>query len=183
MWQTRIRGRSTDDELRAVRWPAHLHIDLLPEARGSGVGRQLMARWLDALRADGSCLLPDRGGATIHHVHAEDVADLHLACLEQPEHSVGQSFNSVCTQALTLRGYAELVARHFGHEPRLEFVPWSEFASRVGPEDADLTLDHIGRAPLFSMDKARDLLEFTPKHSVTHTVLEAIDAWVAANRS
>ena len=138
---------------------------------------------IDALRADGSCLLPDRGGETIHHVHAEDVADLHLACLEQPEHSVGQSFNSVCTQALTLRGYAELVARHFGHEPRLEFVPWSEFASRVGPEDADLTLDHIGRAPLFSMDKARHLLGFTPKHSVTDTVLEAIDAWVAANRS
>lgn len=138
---------------------------------------------IDALRADGSCLLPDRGGETIHHVHADDVADLHLACLEQPEPSVGQSFNSVCTQALTLRGYAELVARHFGHQPRLEFVPWSEFASRVGPEDADLSLDHIGRAPLFSMEKARDLLGFTPKHSVTDTVLEAIDAWVAANRS
>lgn len=35
------------------RWPAHLHIDLLPEARGDGVGRALMTRWLDALRADG----------------------------------------------------------------------------------------------------------------------------------
>jgi nucleoside-diphosphate-sugar epimerase len=138
---------------------------------------------IDALRADGSCLLPDRGGETIHHVHAQDVADLHLACLEQPDRSVGQSFNSVCTQALTLRGYAELVARHFGHEPRLEFVPWSEFVSRVGPEQADLTLDHIGRAPLFSMEKARDLLGFVPRHSVTDTVLEAIDAWVAANRA
>ncbi|KRE41607.1 NAD-dependent epimerase/dehydratase family protein [Knoellia sp. Soil729] len=138
---------------------------------------------IDALRADGSCLLPDRGGETIHHVHAEDVADLHLACLDQPDRAVGQSFNSVCTQALTLRGYAELVARHFGHEPKLEFVPWSEFASRLGRENADLTLDHIGRAPLFSMEKAHDLLGFVPKHSVTDTVLEAIDAWVAANRS
>jgi hypothetical protein len=25
---------------------------------------------IDALRADGSCLLPNRGVATIHHVHA-----------------------------------------------------------------------------------------------------------------
>jgi nucleoside-diphosphate-sugar epimerase len=116
-------------------------------------------------------------------VHAQDVADLHLACLDQPDRAVGQSFNSVCTQALTLRGYAELVARHFGHEPRLEFVPWSEFVSRVGPEQADLTLDHIGRAPLFSMEKARDLLGFVPQHSVRDTVLEAIDAWVAANRA
>jgi len=32
------------------RWPAHLHIDLLPVARGRGLGRALMTRWLDRLR-------------------------------------------------------------------------------------------------------------------------------------
>jgi nucleoside-diphosphate-sugar epimerase len=138
---------------------------------------------IDRLRTDGSCLLPDRGGETIHHVHAEDVAALHLACVEQPDAAVGQSFNSVCTEALTLRGYAELVARHFGHEPNLELVPWEQFAARVGPQDADTTLDHIGRAPMFSMQKARDVLGFVPRHRVSDTVLEAIDAWVAANRT
>ena len=138
---------------------------------------------IDALRADGSCLLPDRGAETIHHVHAEDVAGLHQACLDQPDAAAGQSFNSVCTQAFTLRGYAEVVARHFGHEPRLEFVPWDEFASRVDAEHAETTLDHIGRAPLYSMDKARTVLGFRPKHTVTDTVLESIDAWVAANRN
>ncbi|MEO6511327.1 MAG: NAD-dependent epimerase/dehydratase family protein [Nocardioides sp.] len=137
---------------------------------------------IDGLRRDGSCLLPDRGGETIHHVHADDVAGLQQACLEQPDAAAGQSFNSVCTQALTLRGYADLVARHFGHEPKLEFVPWAEFASRIAPEHADQTIEHIGRAPLFSMDKARMLLGFVPQHTVTGTVLEAIDAWVAANR-
>jgi len=35
------------------RWPAHLHIDLMPAARGSGAGRELVTRWLDALRDDG----------------------------------------------------------------------------------------------------------------------------------
>ena len=35
------------------RWPAHLHIDLLPKARGAGFGRGLVTRWLDTLRADG----------------------------------------------------------------------------------------------------------------------------------
>jgi len=138
---------------------------------------------IESLRADGSCLLPDRGGETIHHVHADDVASLHHACLEHPEAAVGESFNSVCTQALTLRGYAELVARHFGHEPRLEFVPWAEFASRVGAEQADLTIEHIGRAPLFSMTKASSLLGFVPRHGVTETVLESIDAWVTAHRT
>jgi nucleoside-diphosphate-sugar epimerase len=138
---------------------------------------------LRSLRRDGSCLLPDRGGETIHHVHAEDVARLHQACLEQPEAAVGQAFNSVCTQALTLRGYAELVARHFGHEPRLEYAPWAEFADRVGQEHAEVTLDHIGRAPMFSMEKARRLLGFEPRHSVTDTVLEAVDAWSATHLS
>ena len=138
---------------------------------------------IDSLRADGTCLLPDRGGETIHHVHADDVAGLHQACLELPDAATGQSFNSVCTQALTLRGYADLVARHFGHEPRLEFVPWDQFAARVDPEHADMTLEHIGRAPLYSMEKARTVLGFIPRHNVTDTVLESIDAWVDANRT
>ncbi len=138
---------------------------------------------IDGLRAGGSCLLPDRGGETIHHVHAEDVAGLHQACLEQPDHAASHSFNSVCTQALNLRGYAELVARHFGHQPKLEFAPWSEFAARVDPQEAATTMEHIGRAPLFSMEKAREVLGFVPRHSVTDTVLESIDAWVAANRT
>ena len=33
------------------RWPAHLHIDLLHRARGQGVGRALVHRWLESLRA------------------------------------------------------------------------------------------------------------------------------------
>jgi ribosomal protein S18 acetylase RimI-like enzyme len=33
-----------------TRWPAHLHIDLLPQARGRGVGTALMRTWLGALR-------------------------------------------------------------------------------------------------------------------------------------
>ena len=136
---------------------------------------------IHSLRTSGSCLLPDRGGETIHHVHADDVALLHQACVEQPEAAAGQSFNSVCTQAFTLRGYAEVVARHFGHEPQLEFVPWDEFAAGVDPEYAGQTMDHIGRAPMYSMEKARTVLGFVPRHDVTSTVLESIDAWVDAN--
>jgi ribosomal protein S18 acetylase RimI-like enzyme len=35
------------------RWPAHLHIDLLRDARGRGVGAALVRRWLDTLRQAG----------------------------------------------------------------------------------------------------------------------------------
>jgi len=41
------------DRLIDPRWPAHLHIDLLPEARGQGVGRNLVQQWLQRLEVDG----------------------------------------------------------------------------------------------------------------------------------
>ena len=40
-----------DLEFSDPRWPAHLHIDLLPEARGQGLGRQLVQRWFEVLHA------------------------------------------------------------------------------------------------------------------------------------
>jgi GNAT superfamily N-acetyltransferase len=49
----RDRGRATG-EFIDPRWPAHLHIDLLQEARGIGLGAALMQRWLDRLRELGS---------------------------------------------------------------------------------------------------------------------------------
>jgi ribosomal protein S18 acetylase RimI-like enzyme len=33
------------------RWPAHLHINLLPGARGKGAGGTMVHRWLDTLRS------------------------------------------------------------------------------------------------------------------------------------
>ena len=57
----------------------------------------------------------------------------------------------------------------------------TEFVTRVSAEHAETTLEHIGRAPMFSMDKARTLLGFVPQHSVTDTVIEAIDAWAEAH--
>lgn len=41
-------------DLDDPRFPSHLHIDLLPAARGRGAGRALMAAWFARLRAVGS---------------------------------------------------------------------------------------------------------------------------------
>lgn len=50
-----VRDRGTsEDVLLDARWPAHLHIDLLPEARGRGVGRRLIGCWFARLRELGS---------------------------------------------------------------------------------------------------------------------------------
>jgi GNAT superfamily N-acetyltransferase len=49
----RDRERASGDFLDP-RWPAHLHIDLLPTARGTGAGAALMQRWLAQLQEAGS---------------------------------------------------------------------------------------------------------------------------------
>ncbi|MCH6229940.1 GNAT family N-acetyltransferase [Microbacterium sp. CFH 31415] len=46
-------GRRGGAEPYGDAYPAHLHIDLLPEAQGRGIGRLLIATLADALRAQG----------------------------------------------------------------------------------------------------------------------------------
>jgi ribosomal protein S18 acetylase RimI-like enzyme len=46
--------RVPSGELDDPRFPSHLHIDLLPPARGRGAGRRLLEAWLERLRAVGS---------------------------------------------------------------------------------------------------------------------------------
>ncbi len=47
------RVKLSDLEFSDARWPAHLHIDLLPEARGQGAGRRLVESWFTRLRTHG----------------------------------------------------------------------------------------------------------------------------------
>ena len=49
----RLRG-TPSGTLDDSRWPSHLHINLLPEARGSGAGARLMAAWFSRLAHVGS---------------------------------------------------------------------------------------------------------------------------------
>ena len=49
-----LRDRSVPDEyLEGSSWPAHLHINLLPVARGRGAGAALMSAWIGRLRERG----------------------------------------------------------------------------------------------------------------------------------
>lgn len=49
-----LRREPTAEDFDDVRWPAHLHINVAPEARGTGVAAGLMDRWFDRLKEAGS---------------------------------------------------------------------------------------------------------------------------------
>ena len=82
--------------------------------------------------------LPNFGAETVHHVHAEDVAQVVLRAILDRSAAVGEAFNAVSAQALNLRGYAEAMFRWFGHEPRLRFQPFEEWKAEEAEEDARL---------------------------------------------
>lgn len=125
-------------------------------------------------------LLPNLGMETLHHVHAADVAQAFVKAIENTEKSIGENFHVVSPQAITLRGYAEAIARWFGKEANLGFLPWQEWKSTVSEGDAEATWDHIAHSPNCSIDKAKRLLGYAPKYSSLEAIKESI-TWLQKN--
>ncbi len=118
--------------------------------------------------------LPNLGLETIHHVHADDVAQAFMKALANWSAADGESFHVVSPAALTLRGYAEAVARWFGREPDLRFLPWEEWRKGVSEQDAAITWDHIAHSPNCSIAKARRLIDYQPRYSSLEAVFESV---------
>lgn len=118
--------------------------------------------------------LPNLGMETVHHVHADDVAQAFCQAIAHWSTSVGESFHVVSPAALSLRGYAEAVAGWFGQEPRLKFLPWDEWRRTVSEEEARATWDHIAHSPNCSIAKARQLIGYAPRYSSLAAVYEAV---------
>jgi nucleoside-diphosphate-sugar epimerase len=123
--------------------------------------------------------LPNLGLETVHHVHADDVAQAFMGALTNRSASLGESFHVVSPAALTLRGYAEAVSAWFNQEPRLQFLPWEQWRQTVSAEDAASTWDHIAHSPNCSIAKARRLLNYQPRYTSLQAVFEAL-AWLVA---
>jgi nucleoside-diphosphate-sugar epimerase len=121
--------------------------------------------------------LPNLGLETVHHVHADDVAQAFAQAIANWSAAVGESFHVVSAAALTLRGYAEAMAAWFGEPVRLNFLPWEEWARTVTREEAQATWDHIAHSPNCSIAKARRLIDYRPRYSSLEAVQEAV-AWL-----
>ena len=125
--------------------------------------------------------LANFGLETVHHVHADDVAQLVMRAIAARHGAIGEAFNTVSPQAVNLRGYAEHMYRWFGKVPRLTYVPFPQWrAMQHAPEDAQATWEHIARSPSHSIDKARNLLGYAPRYSSLQAVEEAV-TWLIAD--
>ena len=119
--------------------------------------------------------LPNFGLETVHHVHADDVAQVFCKAIAGWSTSVGEAFNAVSPAAVTLRGYAEAMYAWFGKKPRLRFLPWPEWkAAQTSEEEATATWEHIARSPSHSIAKAERLLGYAPRYTSFEAVREAV---------
>jgi nucleoside-diphosphate-sugar epimerase len=124
--------------------------------------------------------LPNLGLETVHHVHADDVAQAFMCAIARRSNAVGEGFHVVSAQALTLRGYAEAMATWFGQAPHLRYLAWDDWCKTVSEAEARATWDHIAHSPNCSIAKARQLLGYQPRYTSLQAVCESV-AWLMAN--
>ena len=118
--------------------------------------------------------MPNFGRETLHHVHADDVAQAFAKAIAHWPNAVGQSFHICSPAAVSMIGYAESVAGWYGREARVRFLPWEEWSKGVSERDANVTWDHIARSPNYSIEKARRLLDYQPRYRSLEAIRESI---------
>jgi nucleoside-diphosphate-sugar epimerase len=123
--------------------------------------------------------MPNIGAETVHHVHADDVAQAFQLALERPDIAAGNAYNVVSERAMTLRGIATAVAGWFGREADLRFMPFERFRAGTADELADASWQHIVRSHSMSIDKARRQLGYTPRYTSLQAIADGL-AWLAA---
>lgn len=128
----------------------------------------------EMLAAGRQLTLPNLGMETVHHVHADDVAQAFMCALERCDAATGQAFHVVSPRALTLRGYAEQIAAWLGQPANLAFVPFDQWKGTVNERDARVTFDHIAHSPNCSIEKARRLLDYNPRYTSLEAIQEAV---------
>ena len=125
-------------------------------------------------------LLPNLGMETLHHVHADDVAQAFELAISHASAAKGESFNIVSAKAMSMRGYAETIAEYSGKGANLKFLDWPTWKENVSDEDARITWDHLIHSPCCSIEKARDLLQYQPRYSSIAAIQEALE-WQKRN--
>ena len=157
--------------------PGHIvgpgHVPLNPQGNKDN-------RVFETIARGETLALPNIGMETVHHVHADDVAQVFMKSINNWSSAVGESFHAVSSQALTLRGFAEAVYGWFGQEPDLAFLPWEEWRKTVSENHANATWDHIAHSPNASIEKGRRLLGYEPRYTSLQAVKESVD-WMIAN--
>lgn len=189
------RQKYASEQYLLAEWKEHAFpVTVIMPGQISGAGWTIINPWGNRLmrcneiiRGGGTLMLPNFGMETIHHVHAEDVARLFTLAIAHREKALGEKFYAVSGGSITLYGYAKLLYRHYGIEPKIDFMPWREWTEYVRQECVSNTTReeiehqltesylHLSRSGFFTTMKERDLLGYEPAHTNVETIIESVD--------
>lgn len=126
--------------------------------------------------------LPERGLATLHHVHADDVAQVFERTMTRRHVALGESFSAAAPYALSLVNCCNAVSALFGMNPDFQFVPLDELAKYEGEESAGIIREHVLHSPAVSITKARQLLGYAPRYTTEEIYAECLDYLIESGR-
>ena len=118
--------------------------------------------------------LPNLGMETLHHVHADDVAQGFVQALSHWSSSIGESFFAVSQAALTMRGFAEGLAERFGVQANLQYLPFEDWLAEIPDEYRESAKSHVLHSSNASIAKAARMLEYNPRYSSLDAVEESV---------
>lgn len=124
--------------------------------------------------------LPNLGMETLHHVHADDVAQAFMLTVGNWNAALGESFNVTSDAALTLRSYAEAIAEWFGKPGNLSFLAWDDWKERIAEEDAAATRNHILHSSCCSIQKGHRMLGYQPRYTSLEAIKDSL-TWLIQN--
>lgn len=125
-------------------------------------------------------VLPNLGMETVHHVHADDVAQAFQNTLTHWSSAVGEGFFIVSPAALTLRGFAESLAARFGQKANLRFLPFEEWKASLPPDFVEGGEAHVLHSSNVSIAKAVERLGYKPRYTSIEAVEESV-RWLVAD--
>jgi len=132
--------------------------------------------WIfDRIRRGEEIVLPNFGMETLHHVHADDVAQVFFNAITHRKEALGESFHAVGAQSITLYGFAQAMYTLFQKKENISLLPWKEWCEYTKDEDyINRTYYHIIRSGFFSIEKGKRLIHYSPQHTLLETVHESV---------
>ena len=117
-------------------------------------------------------LLPERGSVPMHHVHADDVAQVFELALARPSDSIGQVFSAVGPYALTMKACCRAVAGLFGMEPNIAHCSLEDLSSHPS---YSCIRGHVAESVVASCEKAERLLGYRPRYTTEDIYAECVE--------
>jgi nucleoside-diphosphate-sugar epimerase len=137
---------------------------------------------IERLLGSKEIVLPNLGMETLHHVHADDVAQAFIKALLGWRNSVGEAFFIVSPAAMTLRGFSEGLAQRFGSHPSIQYRPFDEWILTLPEEFRESGISHVKHSSNASIEKAARFLNYQPRYTSLDAVAESVGWLIKQNQ-